>query len=218
MEGFTTKQSLLDPLERVAEIMFGLIMTLTFTCTISIAVTHRAEIRELLIAAVGCNIAWGFVDATMYLIGVLAHKNRNKIIFDYIQHTSDADKAKKYITDSLPPIIGSIIEEEELEQIRNKLKNITGIPVKARLTSHDLKKAMALWFLVFMSTFPVVLPFIFIKDATVALRVSNFIAILLMFLCGWSVAKYVGYSKWKMSTAMIVIGFILVALTVALGG
>src|SRR5687768_17023231 len=81
MEGVTRKESLLNPMDRAAEIMFGLIMTLTFTCSISIANTHRVEIRPLLIGAIGCNLAWGLVDATMYLVGVLAQKNKNKIIF-----------------------------------------------------------------------------------------------------------------------------------------
>ena len=89
---------------------------------------------------------------------------------------------------------------------------------KGRLTANDIKKAMALCFLVFISTFPVVLPFIFIQDSIIALRVSNFIAIVMMFLCGWAVAKYVGFSKWKMSMAMILVGLVLVAVTIALGG
>ena len=63
-------KSLLNPLDRAAEILFGLIMALTFTCSISIANTHTTEVRQLLIAAIGCNLAWGLVDATMYLVGI----------------------------------------------------------------------------------------------------------------------------------------------------
>jgi hypothetical protein len=40
----------------------------------------------------------------------------------------------------------------------------------------------------------------------------------MMFFCGWEVAKYVGYNKWKMSLAIILIGIMLVAITIALGG
>ena len=218
MEVVSKPQTLLDPMERVAEIMFGLIMTLTFTCTISIAVTDHVEIRQLLIGAIGCNLAWGLVDATMYLIGVLAQKNRNKIIFDAIRNLTEADKARSYIADALPPVIASVIETEELDEIRNKLKHLPDLTGNARRTSNDLKKATALCLLVVISTFPVVLPFLFIQDSMIALRVSNLIAILMLFLCGWSVAKYVGYSKWKMSTAMVLIGMILVTITIFLGG
>jgi VIT1/CCC1 family predicted Fe2+/Mn2+ transporter len=77
---------------------------------------------------------------------------------------------------------------------------------------------MALFFLIFVSTFPVVIPFVFIQDTRLALRISNLVAIVMMFLCGWSVAKYVGFSKWKMSISIVVIGVVLVAITIALGG
>src|SRR3954470_802559 len=113
MEALTKSQSLLDPLDRVAEILFGLIMTLTFTCSISIATSHRAEIRQLLVGAIGCNLAWGIVDATMYLIGVLAQRNRNKIILESIQNSLDTDRARNYISDALPPIVASVTEKDE---------------------------------------------------------------------------------------------------------
>jgi VIT1/CCC1 family predicted Fe2+/Mn2+ transporter len=218
MEALTKSKSLLDPMERVAEILFGLIMTLSFTCSISIATTHRAEIRELLVGAIGCNVAWGIVDATMYLIGVLAQKNRNRIILDSIQNLLETDRARKLIADALPPIVASVTDIDELEQIRSKLINLSHIPGDTRLTVLDLKKATALFSLVFISTLPIVIPFMLIQDTMLALRVSNLVAIVMMFFCGWAVAKYVGFSKWKMSIAMILIGTILVVITIALGG
>ena len=92
-----------------------------------------------------------------------------------------------------------------------KLPNLTP---KLKLTNEDLKKAFALFFLIFISTFPVVIPFVLIRDPKVALRVSNLVAIVMMFLCGWSVAKYVGV----MSVAVVSIGILLVAITIVLGG
>ncbi len=218
MEGPSKSQSLLNPLDRAAEILFGLIMALTFTCSISIVTTYHTEISQLLFGAIGCNVAWGLVDATMYLIGVLAQKSRNKVILDSIKHSPESDRARKYIAEALPPVIASVMETEALEQIRNRLIDLPDMSGNVRLTAYDIKKAMALFFVVFISTFPVVLPFVFIGDVNLALRVSNLVAIVMMFLCGWSVAKYVGFSKWKMGTAMIFVGLILVAITIALGG
>jgi VIT1/CCC1 family predicted Fe2+/Mn2+ transporter len=91
-------------------------------------------------------------------------------------------------------------------------------PHHVRLTMDEIKSALAIFFLVFVSTFPVVIPFLFIRDTQTALRVSNLIAIVMMFLCGWTLAKYVGFNRWKMSIAMILIGAALVAITIALGG
>ena len=48
----------LDPAERISEVLFGLIMVLTFTGSLSIAEAGREDIRAMLIGALVCNIAW----------------------------------------------------------------------------------------------------------------------------------------------------------------
>jgi VIT1/CCC1 family predicted Fe2+/Mn2+ transporter len=217
MELLTESKSLLDPLDRAAEILFGLIMALTFTCSIGIATKGNTQIRELLVGAIGCNMAWGLVDATMYLTGVLARRNRSKIMFDSVQN-SQSQEARQHISDTLPPALASAIGTEGLEQIRSQLVKLPNTSPKVRLSAEDFKKAFALFFLIFISTFPVVIPFVLIRDPKMALRISNLVAIVMMFLCGWSVAKYVGFNKWMMSIAIVSIGILLVAITIALGG
>ena len=218
MKGRPKLKLLLNPMDRVAEILFGLIMALSFTCSIGISARGPAEIRQLLIGAIGCNLAWGIVDATMYLIGVLARKSRSKTIFDAVRSSSQAGKAREYISASLPPAVASTMGKEGLEEIRHKLAALPGISTDIRLKPIDFKKAIAVFFLIFISTLPVVIPFVFIHDTKLALRVSNLVALIMMFFCGWSVAKYVGYNKWRMSIGVILIGIMLVAITTALGG
>ncbi len=61
---------ILDPSERVAEILFGLIMALTMSGTISVATADRFEIRTMLIGVLGCNLACGLIDGGMYLMAI----------------------------------------------------------------------------------------------------------------------------------------------------
>lgn len=218
MQGSTKFKLLLNPMDRVAEILFGLIMALSFTCSINIATRGPTQIRELLIGAIGCNLAWGIVDATMYLVGILARKSRSKTILTAVRDSSQAGKARSYISDELPPVVTSAIGTEGLEDIRNKLAALPNMSIDVRLKLQDVKEAIAIFLLIFISTFPVVIPFVFIRDTMLALRISNVVAIVMMFFCGWSVAKYVGYNKWKMSIAVVLMGVILVAVTIALGG
>jgi VIT1/CCC1 family predicted Fe2+/Mn2+ transporter len=218
MQGTPKLKLLLNPLDRAAEILFGLIMALSFTCSIGIATRGPAEVRQLVIGAIGCNLAWGIVDATMYLIGVLARKSRSKTIFDAVQNPSQTEKAKSYISEELPSMLVSAIGTEGLEKIRNKLAGMPPESIDVRLHRRDVKEAIAIFFLIFISTFPLVIPFVLINDTQLALRVSNAVAIVMMFFCGWKVAKYVGYNKWKMSLTIILIGIMLVAVTIALGG
>jgi VIT1/CCC1 family predicted Fe2+/Mn2+ transporter len=209
---------LLNTMDRVSEILFGIIMTLTFTCSIGIANAKNTEIRQLIIAAISCNIAWGLVDAISYIVSTIMQRSRNRTVLDSVLTTSDADKARKYISDSLPPSIASVLEAADLEQIRSKLAKLPDSALQVRLTTRDLKRSLMIFFLMFISTLPIVTPFIFIHDTNTALRTSNLIAIIMMFFCGWSLAKYVGINKWILSITMTFIGIILVFITIVLGG
>ncbi len=53
-----TRKPLLEPIERVLEVLFGLIMVLTITGSFSIAEADRRSIHTMLAAALGCNLAW----------------------------------------------------------------------------------------------------------------------------------------------------------------
>src|SRR5215470_13915258 len=99
------ENQLLNPVDRISEILFGMIMALTFTCTISVAQTDRAEVRDMLIGAIGCNIAWGLVDAVMFILTGLAERGRGKIILNFVRKTTQAEKSREFIADALPPIV-----------------------------------------------------------------------------------------------------------------
>lgn len=44
----------LDPVDRISELLFGLFMVLTFTGTLSVASAGREDLRTMLVAAIGC--------------------------------------------------------------------------------------------------------------------------------------------------------------------
>jgi len=88
----------------------------------------------------------------------------------------------------------------------------------AKLGWTEFKMSLGIFLLVFLSTFPIAIPFIFIADLQTALRVSNLIAIVMMFICGWALAKYSGRNRFVMGILMSLIGVVLVLTTIALGG
>jgi hypothetical protein len=45
----------LEPMDRI---LFGLIMALTFTCTLGVVTAGDPAIRTMLLGALGCNLAW----------------------------------------------------------------------------------------------------------------------------------------------------------------
>jgi hypothetical protein len=48
-----SSKRVLDPIDRVSEVLFGLIMVLTFTGSLSVAEAGRESIRTMLIGALG---------------------------------------------------------------------------------------------------------------------------------------------------------------------
>lgn len=214
----TARTRVLDPAERIAEVLFGLIMVLTFTGSLSIAEAGRDDIRSMLIGALGCNIAWGIIDGVLYLMGSLADKGRNLATYLAVHRATNPREAESLIADSLPPLIASVLTPEELDRLRQRLADLPAPPARARLDASDWWGALAVFLVVFLSTFPVAVPFMLMRDASLALRTSNAIAIGMMFAAGASYGRVIGRTPWVLGVSMVALGSALVALTMALGG
>ena len=91
----------LDPNERIAEVLFGLIMVLTFTGSLSVAGADRAEVRTMLIGALGCNLAWGVIDAVLYLMGSLSEKGTGLLAFRAVRRATDPNHAHRVIAERI---------------------------------------------------------------------------------------------------------------------
>jgi hypothetical protein len=208
----------LDPVERQMEALFGLIMVLSFTGTMSVATAARADVHEMLIGALGCNLAWGIVDAVMYVLTNLLDRGRGLRSLHEVRRARDPELARSLIADVLPPLVASVLRPTDLDYVHEQLTRLPEPPVRSRPTMADLRGAVGVFFIVFLSTFPVALPFVFIPEPQLALRVSNGIAVALLFVGGYSLARYAGLRPILTGLAMLVIGVVLVAITIALGG
>ena len=103
----------LDPIARISEVLFGLIMALTFTGTISVATADREEIRTLLIAVLGCNIAWGLVDAVMFLMSATAERGHTELMLRALRRAATPQDAHRLIADAMPPGIAAMLDAGE---------------------------------------------------------------------------------------------------------
>ena len=208
----------LDPTERMSEVLFGVIMALTFTGTISAASAGREAIREILVGALGCNIAWGLVDAVMYLLNTLTQRARGLLLTRRVHDARDHAAARGIIADALPETLAAVIRPEELERFRRAVAGLDNLPARARLGWQDYKGAIGVFLLVAVSTFPLVIPFLVMQEPVRALRVSHAIGLTLLFLVGHTLGRHSGQGPWRMGLSMVGIGVLLVGLTIALGG
>jgi hypothetical protein len=208
----------LDPTERTAEALFGLIMVLTFTGSLSVAHAGREDVRAMLVGALGCNIAWGIIDAVLYLMGCLGERGQNLSIYRAVRSASDSGHGRRLIADALPPVVAAALDPEGLEQVRQRLVTLPEAPARPRLSREDWRGAAAVFLLVFLSTLPVVVPFVIMTDAARALRVSNAVAIVMLSGAGVAYGRATGQSPWLVGISMVLLGIVLVSLTIALGG
>ena len=208
----------LEPSERTAEVLFGLIMVLTFTGSLSIADAGRADIRVMLIGALGCNLAWGVIDGVLYLMGALAGHSLDQSVYRAALDARNPADGHRAIRDAVPPIVASVLGPLDLEQIRQRLSRLPELPARSHLSAADWRGAVGVFLLVFLSTFPVALPFVFMQDPPLALRVSNAVAVTMLFLAGANYGRVVNRSPVAVGAAMVALGLVLVALTMALGG
>jgi VIT1/CCC1 family predicted Fe2+/Mn2+ transporter len=208
----------LEPYERVSEVLFGLIMVLTFTGSLSIAEAGDGDVRTMLIGALGCNLAWGIIDGIFYLMACLSEKGSGIRALRALRKTADPEAAHRVIASELPPIVAATLGPADYESLRQKLIRLPEPPLHPGLGRKELLGAVAVFMWVFLVTLPVAVPFMFMDDLGQAMRVSNVIAIGLLFLSGYAFGHIAEYRPWLTGLSMVALGSVLVAIAIALGG
>jgi VIT1/CCC1 family predicted Fe2+/Mn2+ transporter len=172
----------------------------------------------MLIGALGCNLAWGIVDGGLYLLARINERGGKILTLRAVRQAPDPETAQRAIAEALPPELASILPLEQVELLRQKLKQLPEPSEGPRLTRRDWIGALGLCLLSFVATFPVVIPFVFLSDAKFALRVSYAVAIAMLFCCGYAFGVHSGIKPWASGLSMVAVGSALVGIAVALGG
>lgn len=211
------RQRLLDPVDRISEILFGLIMAVTIIGSLSIATAGKEEVRTVMWAALGCNLAWGLVDAVMYVVRTATERTRNRVLARRIA-AADADTGRHLIAQALPERIAALVGPDEIEAMRRRLLAAKG-ETRPVLAPRDFLEAFGIFVMVVVATFPVAAPFLLIAEAATAMRVSQAVTLCMLFLAGLVLGRHAGYDKpARAGMAMAAFGAVLIAIVKALGG
>ena len=212
------KGRILEPTERIAEALFGLIMVLTFTGSLSVAEAGRDDVRTMLIGALGCNIAWGIIDGILYLMNCLSEQGHAIRALRSLHAAAATEEGHKAIASVLPPLMAETLGPSEYEPMRQKLVQLPPPPPHPTLGRQEWLGALGVFLWVFVMTLPVALPFLFMDNVLGAMRVSNAIAIALLLVAGYAFGRVAEYHPWLSGLAMVLLGSVLVVITIALGG
>jgi len=211
------REGLLDPVDRISEILFGLIMAVTIVGSMSIATAGQNEVRTVLTAALGCNIAWGLVDAVMYLVRTATGRTRHRALAARIV-AADLETARHLIARALPEPIAGLMGSDEIEGMHRRLLALPPERLPT-LRPRDFLEALGIFLMVVVATFPVVVPFMLTHDAALAMRISQGVTLAMLFLAGFALGRYAGYTRPVVTGSMMAaFGAALIVAVKALGG
>src|SRR5664279_4283602 len=144
----------LSPVDRISELLFGLFMALTFVGAVSVAEAGREQIRGMFVAALGCNLAWGLVDAVMYLVRTVTDRGRLLTLVRSVRDAPDAEAGRMLVESSLSKVAAGLVSSAEIEAMRGRIVELTSLPARPKLNRDDLVAALAIFLIVVASTFP----------------------------------------------------------------
>jgi hypothetical protein len=213
------RERVLDTVERVSEMCFGLFMALTFVGAVSVATAGQEDpARTMFVTALGCNLAWGLVDAVMYLVRTITNRGRAITTALAVRNAPDAASGVKVLRDAMPPLARVLLEDAQLEAARARLMAMTALPDRPRLRGQDYLGAVGIFLIVVATTFPVALPFVILSDLPTAMLVSRVLTIAMLFGGGFALGRFAGYGGWKAGLSMTALGVVLTVAIIALGG
>lgn len=219
----------LAPADRLAEAIYGLLILMTFTMAFQattngeavVPVLDTLEVRGTIVAALGCAVAWGLIDGVMYLVTCIVERGERVRVARAVQGAASADEAIGLIAAELDGRLAPLASPDErralYERISERARGMPLTPIS--LEREDLYGALATVLVAIVVTLPAVAPFIFLADAPLlALRVSNGVAILMLFLIGWRWAREVGARPVITGAALALLGVLMVVVAIPLGG
>jgi len=213
----TERGRLLDPVDRISEIMFGLIMAVTFIGAISVATAGHEDVRTALASALGCNLAWGLVDAVMYLVRTMTERTRRRNFARQVVN-APPDVGRSAIRQAMPDHVNAIVGDESLEAMRRRVTAVA-VPDGRLLRGSDYAAALGIFLLVVAATFPVVVPFLVTQDVALAMNASRAVTLALLLAAGFMLGRHAGYPRpWLTGVSMAAFGAVLILAVMALGG
>jgi len=212
------RQPILNTIDRVCELCFGLFMALTFIGAVKAVTAGDDAGNKMFLAALGCNLAWGLADAVMYLVRTLADRGQRLKLLLNVRREHDHAVAIRALRRALPETLESLVEDADLERIRARLATAPTLPPRANFVRDDFVGALGIFLLVVLGTFPVAVPFLVVNDLTTALIVSRVLTLIMLFTAGFGLGRYTGSGAIRAGLAMTALGVVLTIAIIALGG
>jgi hypothetical protein len=200
----------LNPADRFQEVLCGLIMVLDFTLIGGLAAGEgKHGVRHLLIAALGCNLAWGVIDGALYVMGALTGRRQRLRFLSDVRNAPNESVAFSAISGQLDPLLEPVTSAEERTRIiRAMLPVVSRIELpEAGITKHDFYGMAAIFWIDLASVIPAIIPFLIF-----GLLIAS------LFAAGFMWGRFAGVNRYLAGGCAMLVGLALVGVAIALGG
>jgi VIT1/CCC1 family predicted Fe2+/Mn2+ transporter len=177
--------------------------------------------RNLFWAAFGCAVAWGLIDGVMYVLTCVFERSRQARLLRLVRDAPTAESGQAHIAGELDDSIGEIVTAEEraalARNLYDRLRDQEAPPGGFR--REDWAGALGVAIVAVLAALPVVLPlFIFSSWPAAAIRLSNLVAFISLYLMGYGWGKYAGGKPHRVGLLLLVVGVVMVLVAIPLGG
>ncbi|HNY33534.1 MAG TPA: hypothetical protein PKK68_02650 [Methanothrix soehngenii] len=204
-----------------AEAIYAVIIAMTFTSVLrGYASIDETAYLDIVYPALFCCIAWGIADGLFYAWERRYNIRMENEIID-LSRSANSDSALPLIGEQLDDtILRNISDEKRVQLYRNLAKYLADAGIKATPSRRDaISIISATTIISTMAGIAVVAPFFLVEDVGLALNISNIIGISLLFVIGCNRADDNSpYSRIIMGLGTAIIGIVIAAITILLGG
>jgi hypothetical protein len=221
---------LLDPIDRLSETIYSVLILLTFTLAYRIIrvgaepVAAPESIRyanDLLIASLGAIVAWGVIDGLMYILMEVFQRGERHRFLHLIQTAADETERVNILADELDYVLEPITDETERQHLYqgmlSHLRRAQPRPIGFR--RDDFAGALGTLVVAVIAVIPSLIPLIVLRNNyDLAIRVSNIISFIVLFHAGYTWGTYTGVNPWRTGLILVGAGVVMVAIAIPLGG
>jgi hypothetical protein len=198
-------------------------MTLTFTLGAGLVIQEegREGAKAMLIGILGCNLAWGIIDGALYVLGRVFERGRlRRIGYEVRAAVTSGREPRAFVANELDELLVPVTPQAQRDELYATIVSQlqSAPPTTNRVTRDDLLGGLAAGWLVFACSIPAVLPFLVMNEPHLALRVSNVILLVLLFVLGYKHAQHTLAKPWLSGLVFLLAGVFLVAIAIPLGG
>lgn len=187
----------LDPVSRICEILIGLTLISSISTIFTLHGVGKDQQFELVLY-IGCSIlAWAVILSVSFFLSSLTSKGRIHNMLLQLRSTEDARVSKQLISSALPYGLTDMLEPPEINLVRERVIAKHQDKDFSLISGADFMAALQVFLLVFFGLLPLLVPHLFINNPIAALKLSIFIAVLMLFALGNELGRYVGKAGWK---------------------